>query len=209
MNTSERVVVFIDYENMQRCAKDAFAVDRGHFWPWKLGKLLVDKRNARVDARPSHLAGVQVYRGLPSPRREPNAHAANEAQTASWHASTPEAGHLTIYRRPLRYPRDWPDRKTGRPQEKGIDVALAVDLVRMTYQGAFEVAIVCSHDTDLSPALDAADSVRTTRHHIEVASWDRRKRISYSRDPNLPWCHRLDAADFDLVRDPTNYPMRT
>lgn len=83
MTTSERVVVFIDYEYMQRCAKDVFAVGRGHFWPWKLGKLVVDKRNARVDARPSHLAGVQVYRGLRSPRREPNAHAANEAQTAS------------------------------------------------------------------------------------------------------------------------------
>jgi hypothetical protein len=87
-----------------------------------------------------------------------------------------------------------------------VDVALAVDLVRLTYQGAYDVGIVCSHDTDLAPALDAADDVSTTAHHLEVASWARQRRISFTGRANLPWCHRLTKADFDLVADPSTYP---
>lgn len=64
----------------------------------------------------------------------------------------PVPNNLYIYRRPLRYPSQWPN-GGGAPQEKGVDVALAVDLVQLTYQGGFDIAVVCSHDTDLSPAL--------------------------------------------------------
>ena len=38
---ARRVVVFIDYENMHRCAASAFKTGNGHFWPWALGERLV------------------------------------------------------------------------------------------------------------------------------------------------------------------------
>jgi len=107
-----------------------------------------------------------------------------------------------LYQRPLRYPRGWPQ-AGGSPQEKGVDVALAVDLLKLAYQGVCNVAIVCSHDTDLAPALDAAAAVRTAHVHLEVASWSPRQRISLTGSPNLPWCHRLTPADFDQVKDTT------
>lgn len=109
---------------------------------------------------------MRVYRGPPDARLQPQANAANQAQTA-WLAAYLRPDDLIVSRRPLRYPRGWP-KASGSPQEKGVDVALAVDLLRLTYQGAYDVCIVCSHDTDLAPALDAADAVGTTGHHLEV-----------------------------------------
>ncbi len=200
---AERVVVFIDYENMHRCAAAEFNVTNGHFEPWALGELLVSRRNDRVGAAPCVLHEVRVYRGLPDSRRQPRANAANQAQSAAWKAAAPRPSDLVLYQRPLRYPSGWPN-GGGSPQEKGVDVALAVDLVKLTYQGGFNVAIVCSHDTDLAPALDAAAAVQTGAH-LEVASWARGRRISFTGTPNWPWCHRLKIADFTAVRDTRRY----
>ena len=50
----------------------------------------------------------------------------------------------------LRYPPTWP---TDPAQEKGIDVALAIDFVRLAITGAYDVGVMMSTDTDLLPAL--------------------------------------------------------
>ena len=202
---TKRVVLFIDYENMHRCASSAFGLVNGHFSPWELGQHLVDRRNTNGRNDTCVLHQVRVYRGLPDSRRQPKANAANQAQTASWLRRCPEPDRLIVYRRPLRYPPNWPN-GVGAPQEKGVDVALAVELVQLTYQGGFDVAIVCSHDSDLSPALDVVATASTSKPHLEVASWSQLKRISYSGEPNKPWCHRLDRNDFDAVQDSTVYP---
>lgn len=190
---------------MHRRAKNVFATVSGHFSPWALGKRLVEIRNANLANEASTLHQVRVYRGLPDSRLQPKANAANQAQTAAWMNSSPAPNHLYIYRRPLRYPAQWP--KAGvAPQEKGVDVALAVDLVQLTYQGGFDIAIVCSHDSDFSPALDVIRTASTASVHLEVASWSNRNRISYTDDSNKPWCHRLTETDFNSVKDTRSYP---
>ena len=128
--SSDRVMVFVDYENMHRCAKAEFGVSAGHFWPHRLGERLVEIRNSNQPDRPSYLADVMVYRGLPNARLQPDSNAANQAQTAAWEKACPSEVSLAVVRRPLKYPSDFPKR---RPQEKGVDVALAVDLVQLTY----------------------------------------------------------------------------
>lgn len=202
---TKRVVIFIDYENMYQCARNAFDNVSGHFLPWALGERIVEIRNANPSTERSTLHQVRVYRGLPDSRRQPKANAANQAQTAAWKEACPEPTNLYVYRRPLQYPPQWP-KSGGAPREKGVDVALAVDLVQLTYQGGFDVAVVCSHDTDLSPALDVVRMASTASVHLEVASWAKRNRISYSSDPNKPWCHRLRKSDFDSVKDMKSYP---
>lgn len=131
---------------------------------------------------------MRVYRGVPDSRLQPRANAANQAQGVAWRAAVPHSDALHLVNRPLRYPPRWPNGQ-GNPQEKGIDVALAVDLVHLAYLGSFDVAIVCSHDSDLSPALDVASSLAAFPIHVEVASWGRRRRISFTNRPNQPWCH--------------------
>lgn len=149
--------------------------------------------------RDSELARVRVYRGVPDATKQPKAYAANERQAASWTRN----GALVVVRRPLRYPADWPRQKA---QEKGVDVALAIDFVRLAAQGAFDVGILMSTDTDLVPALEAVQTIKTVGVHIEVAAW---KGVGANRrlttGNQLPWCHQLSAVDYWAVQDPTNY----
>jgi uncharacterized LabA/DUF88 family protein len=53
-------------------------------------------------------------------------------------------------------PYGWPNSHQAgeKPQEKGIDVALAIDFVSMAVAGDFEVGVLMSTDTDLTPALE-------------------------------------------------------
>lgn len=62
-----------------------------------------------------------------------------------------------------RFQRD-PD---GKLHEKGVDVLLAVDLVRLAAEGKYDAAVVLSGDADLVPAVEA---VRLLYHkRVEVA----------------------------------------
>ena len=192
---TERVVVFIDYENVSRRAKAEFKAVSGHISPWRLGELLVNRRRADSRVPSCELHEVRVYRGLPSATHQPAANGENQARAAAWRAEAPD-GRLVVYQRPLRYPADWPEAKA---QEKGVDVALAVDLVRMTYQGGYDVGIVCSHDTDLVPALDAARLV-AVRKHLEVMCWNRRGGLRFT-EADGPWCHSLREGDYKTVED--------
>jgi hypothetical protein len=111
-----------------------------------------------------------------------------------------------VFDRPLRYPSDWP--KTS-AQEKGIDVALAVDLVFGAARDLFDVAVVASTDTDLAPALEAVCEMRRAwgRPSIEVAAWspnDKRLRVKGA----TIWCHWLTREDYELVRDQRDYTLR-
>jgi len=76
---------------------------------------------------------------------------------------------VTVVARDLRYPHDWPRRT---PQEKGIDVALAVDFVMTVARSECEEAILFSSDTDLVPALEAVLALRPQDPPAcEVAAW--------------------------------------
>lgn len=50
--------------------------------------------------------------------------------------------------------------------EKGVDIAIAVDMITMAYRDAFDTAILVSSDGDFAKAVDA---VRDTGKHVEVA----------------------------------------
>jgi hypothetical protein len=192
-------MVFVDYQNVFMTARQCFhsypyGPTEGQIDPWALGQLIVRRRR-----RASSLAGVRVYRGLPAATLEPRAHSANQRQAAAWEANPAVA----VLRRPLRYPSGWPQQ---RAQEKGVDVALGIDFVRLSVRGTYDVGILMSTDTDLVPALEAALEIKTTRVHIEVAAWAGRganRRLSIGG--NLPWCHQLDRAAYDQVRDVHDY----
>ncbi|MGH4021073.1 MAG: NYN domain-containing protein [Pseudonocardiaceae bacterium] len=145
------------------------------------------------------LTQVRVYRGLPDATKVPHPYAANERQTAAWVWSP----LVDVIRRPLRYPGTWPKQ---RAQEKGVDVALGIDFVRLAVRGAHDVGILVSTDTDLVPALEAAIEIKTVGVHIEVAAWKARganRRLSIGGQ--LPWCHQLYESDYQTVRDNRDY----
>jgi uncharacterized LabA/DUF88 family protein len=199
---SRRVVVFLDYQNAYHRARDAFcahdaAAREGQVDPLALGRLLA----GRVPG--GRVAGVRLYRGRPSKRRDPRSHSGYRRQTAR--QVERGEGLVTVISRDLRYPPDWPRRPA---QEKGIDVALAVDFVMMVARGEFEVGILFSSDTDLVPALEAVLALRPQDSPAcEVAAWAApgvRPRSLSVRGASIRR-HLLSEADFRTVADHTNY----
>ena len=89
---------------------------------------------------PCSLSDVRIYSGRPDPHRDKRSHAAHMRQSNGWRAN----GATTITHG-LRYPPTWP---TDPAQEKGIDVALAIDFVRLAIAGAYDVGVMMSTDTD-------------------------------------------------------------
>jgi hypothetical protein len=157
--------------------------------PSLVADLLASKRD-----RPSKTTSILVFRGRPDPRKEPTAASAHDKQRQQWQRRD---GRVTVVSHPLFY-RNWPD---DAPVEKGIDVSLAIELVRMTLQDGdkYDALIVFSSDTDLRPALllcrDLSGPV------VEVACWTGANAL---QDPTtrLPYCHFLDEREWKrLCRD--------
>lgn len=86
--------------------------------------------------------------------------------------------------------------------EKGIDVAIAIDLVRLAMERAYETAVLMSSDTDLLPAIETVYDLRLA--HIEVATWSGANRLRFA-GTQLPWCHYLTEAEYRTLEDPTDY----
>ncbi|MYF83120.1 MAG: NYN domain-containing protein [Acidimicrobiia bacterium] len=129
----------------------------GQVDPLALGRLIIDR--SPYDRT---LAGVRIYRGVPHSTKDPKGYGACMRQIASWS----KLAGVQVYARPLRYPYGWPRQK---PEEKGIDVAMAVDFVLMAARREYDVGILMSADTDLKPALEAVITLGSAK--AEVAAW--------------------------------------
>jgi len=201
-SASRRVVVFLDYQNVYHCARESFPsraarASQGQVDPLALG-LLIAGRVSQAE-----LVGVRVYRGRPSQRRDPRSYAAYQRQTALWVGRG--QGLVTVIARDLRYPPVWPRRPA---QEKGIDVALAVDLVLMAARDDYDVGVLFSTDTDLVPALEAVLALRPEATPVcEVAAWrapGARPRCLTVRGEHIRR-HLLAEGDYRAVEDLTDY----
>lgn len=132
---AERVAVFLNFQNVHpsghgvfenyglpsyRCVPD----------PARVADLIGRRR-----PRPSEVAAVRVHRGRPDPDYQPLPAAANDAQAAQWTRDT----RVQMVRPQLNY-RGWTD---GMPrQEKGIDVALAVDLIHLAPRRQYDALVL-------------------------------------------------------------------
>ncbi len=76
---------------------------------------------------------------------------------------------ITVMTRPLRY------RSDGSRYQKGVDVALATELLALCLQGACDTAIIVSGDADYAHAIDR---VKATGKKVYCASW----KASLSKD---------------------------
>lgn len=198
----ERVVLFIDAQNLYRGARRAFfphsqAHVDGQFDPVQLGQLICSRTAGDVKRS---LHQVRVYTGCPSADKDSKGYAANRRQCAAW-----EKWGAKVFTHPLRYPPDYPNSK---PQQKGIDVALAVDFIALAIDGEYDVGVIASADTDLRPALGFVYKRYQGIRQIEVAAWRSpvmRVRLSI-RGAEIP-CHWLYKAHYDQIADLTDYTM--
>ena len=213
---AQRVIVFLDWQNVYMRAREAFhqpATDpssKGQVDPVDLAHVLTADYARRHPESTFELIQIRIYRGRPTQQDDPKGYAAFQRQDAQWARNNRIRPHYSD----LRYPYDWGTEECqDKPREKGIDVALAVDLVTMSTDGAYEVAIVMSADYDLVPAIDYLVRRRLTRGDggsVEVAAWqgdtgDKPLRIRL--DGHSLYCIWLDRQAYWGVVDETDYTV--
>lgn len=152
--------------------------------------------------------GIRFYTGIPDIDHD-------EFRNKFWTAKLGTLGHrgITVYSRTLRYRNQvfkLPDGNTWSglvAEEKGIDVRIALDVVRMARQDQYDVAVIFSQDQDFS---EVADEIRALSNEsdrwIKIASafpvspTSRNKRGINGSD----WI-RVNRTVYDACIDPKDY----
>ena len=147
----KRTIAFFDGQNLFHAAREAFGYTFPNFNPLTLSQLICLKQNW-------NLSEVNFYTGIPRKENDPFWY-------DFWIIKLAAMGTTGIktFSRPIRYQSrivSLPDgsvRKISIGQEKGIDVRIALDVVRKARHVEFDVALIFSQDQDLS---EVADEVR-------------------------------------------------
>lgn len=140
-------IIFFDGQNLYRRALAAWGEteEKRYFYPSydveKLSHSLVNITPGRI------IAGIRFYTGVPDPNL------GNKEKF--WHS---------FWSNKLRYLKNkgvatYRGRINSSGQEKGVDVSIAVDLIRLTYEQKYEVAIIISQDWDFGPAIRLAKQI--------------------------------------------------
>ena len=163
--TNKRTVAFFDGQNLFHQAKSAFGYEYPNYCPLTLASQ-VCKQNG------FNLQNIFFYTGIPS--KLENAHG-NHFWEAKLLAMSRRG--IKTFSRPLRYRKktiqlkDRVEYSGIVAEEKGIDVRIAIDIMRMVYQKTLDVVLLFSQDQDFS---EVADEVMTATKEqdrwIKIAS---------------------------------------
>ena len=194
-------VAFFDGQNLFQHAKAAFGHYHPNFDPQALA-------TAVCQTKGWELTQVRFYTGIPTRARDGRWH---EYWTRRLMAMQRSGIHVT--KRYLRYheeDRVLPGGTTESvevPREKGIDLRLALDVVRMTRTKQFDVALIFSQDQDLAEIVpEVRDIAKATGRPIHLAS-------AYPAGPsatskrginNTEWVP-IDEALYNANIDPRDY----
>ncbi len=162
---TKRAVAFFDGQNLYRHAKDAFGHHHPNYDPTKLF-------NAVCAAQGYENFGVRFYTGTPAADRSPMWHAYWSNRLLAMRRSG-----ILVTTRMVRYHDEevpMPDGTTKivtTPHEKGIDLRLGLDLVRLARTDQLDVAVIFSQDQDLAEVADEVrDISRSANRWIKVVS---------------------------------------
>ncbi len=130
----KRTVAFVDGQNLFHMARKAFGYPYPNYDILGLASEVCSREGLR-------LVGTRFYTGVPEPAADP-------FWSGFWRAKTAVMGRqgVFVFTRPIR-----------RGKEKGIDVRIAIDVIRMAHRGELDVALLFSQDQDLS---EVADEIR-------------------------------------------------
>lgn len=201
---TKRAVAFFDGQNLYRHAKDAFGHHHPNYDPISLfDAICLDKGWEN--------RGVRFYTGTPDARRDPRWH----GYWANRLFAMRRAGIL-VESRPIHY------RKTEIPmpdgsvetgyvaQEKGIDLRLGLDVVRLARVDQLDVAVIFSQDQDLAEvAKEVREISRDADRWIRVVSaFPSGARATSARGVHGTEWYPMDQPFYDAHLDPRDYRPR-
>ncbi len=201
----KRTIAFIDGQNLFHGAREAFGYTYPNYDVMALAKAICSKRNWQ-------LTQVRFYTGVPDP-------ADNRFWYEFWSGKLGSMGRqgIAVYSRTLRYRNQRVTLPDGSVhtflagEEKGIDVRIAIDVIRLAHRNEYDVALIFSQDQDLSEVAEEVRVIaREQNRWIKVA-------CAFPVSPTRPkqrgidktdWI-RLDRATYDACIDPNDYRPRT
>lgn len=161
----KRTVAFIDGQNLFHSARESF----GYYYP-NYDVLALAKAVCKMKGW--ELVQARFYTGVPDPTDDP-------FWRHFWTAKMSVMGRqgVHVFSRSLRYR----NKKVKLPdgtvhaylagEEKGIDVRIAIDVIRMAHRREYDVALIFSQDQDLSEAAEEIRAIsREQDRWIKVAS---------------------------------------
>ena len=197
----KRTVSFIDGQNLFRHAKSAF----GHYHPNYDPQKLTD---AVCQAHGWINHGVRFYTGIPSAKHDPKWHGYWTRRLTEMKRSG-----IVVTSRPLRYIikriplEDGSTHDVPIPREKGIDLRLGLDVVRMARHGELDVALIFSQDQDLAEVAQEIRNIsRSEGRWLKIASAFPSGPNATARDgiDKTDW-FRMDQQFYDACLDPRDY----
>ena len=198
---TKRAVSFIDGQNLFRHAKDAFGHHHPNYDPVRLAAA-VCAANVWV------AAGVRFYTGVPDASRSPMWHGYwTRRLTAMRRAGVAVTARRLRYRvEQVRLP-DGTMHDVPVQREKGIDLRLGLDVVRMARNGELDVAVVFSQDQDLAEvAREIRDISRTQGRWLKIVSaFPHGQRATSARGIDGTDWFRMDRTFYDACLDPRDY----
>ena len=147
----KRTIAFVDGQNLFYAAKQAFGYTYPNYDIVCLTSLICKTNNWQLDQ-------TRFYTGIPSIDDKP-------FWNHFWSAKLAVMGTqgIHIFSRPLRYRNQTIKLANGQAQtilvgqEKGVDIRIALDIVRLARENHYDVALIFSQDQDLT---EAAEEVR-------------------------------------------------
>jgi len=197
----KRTVAFIDGQNLFYGAREAF----GYTYPnYDIPKLV----HSVCAAQGWSLVETRFYTGVPDAADNPRWNHFWSAKLL--HMS--RAG-VVVYSRPLRYRNKTVHLPGGAQysflvaEEKGIDVRIAIDIVRLGHRRQYDVALVFSQDQDLSEVADEVRTIATEQSRwLKIASaFPFSPAARNKRGINRTDWLRIDKATYDAAIDARDY----
>src|ERR1035437_4937728 len=164
--TVKRAVAFFDGQNLFHCAKDAFGYRWANYDPVKLAQSICSQNSWNLNQ-------TRFYTGIHTLQGDAYLH-------GFWKNKLMVLGrqpNIHIFSRPLRYRQKTVELPDGSihtfntAEEKGVDVRIALDLIRLAMRQQYDVALVFSQDQDLSEAAEEVRAISIEqRRWIKIAS---------------------------------------
>jgi len=161
----QRAIAFFDGQNLYHAAKDAFGYTWANYDPVLLATAVCARHGWT-------LTETRFYTGIHTPW-------GNAYLNGFWKSKLAVLGRqpkVHIFTRSLRYRRKTINLPNGSThtfttaEEKGVDVRLALDLVRLAMRAQYDVALVFSQDQDLSEAADEVRAIATEQNRKIVTA---------------------------------------
>ncbi len=199
-----RAIAFIDGQNLFHAAREAF----GYTYPNYDAAALAA---AVCQAHGWTLVQVRFYTGVPTATD-------NAFWNHFWSAKLLAMSRAGVYvfSRSLRYRNKTVQLPGGRQhtflvgEEKGIDVRIAIDVIRLAARNHYDVALIFSQDQDLSEVADEVRLIaREQGRWIKLASaFPFSPTTQNLRGINKTDWLRIDRATYDQCLDPRDYRPR-